>query len=111
MREEMEPIDGGRESAVQRLRIEVGELPGGARNKRGYQIGRCWQYDGSVPEGPCPLAWKVLSLWLVPLRYGDSPRPMEWSGDQVEYWGPMAEHPAVLGMGLIEGSNPVQWGA
>ena len=111
MREEMEPIDGGHESIVRRLRIAVSEPPRGTGCERGYQIGRSWQNDGSVPEGLCPLAWKVLSLWFWPLRYGGSPRPMEWLGDEVAYSGPVAEHPTVLSMRPIEGSNPVLCGA
>jgi uncharacterized repeat protein (TIGR04076 family) len=78
------------------LKIEVSELPNGSGCGRGYTIGDSWLYDGHIPEGFCPLAWNALSLWVWPLRYGGSPRAMEWPGEDVSYGCPEHEHPVVF---------------
>jgi uncharacterized repeat protein (TIGR04076 family) len=113
-KEPEEAVESGgaaQEPSVHKLRIEVSELPNGPGCERGYQLGDSWDYDGEPPEGLCPLAWKVLSLWLWALRYRGSPRPMEWTGDEVEYGCPMAEHPVVFRIQPVKALRPVRCGA
>jgi uncharacterized repeat protein (TIGR04076 family) len=90
------PQEGTATDVISKLRIEVDELPKGTGCDRGYQVGDGWEYDGSMPEDFCPLAWQALSLWVWPLRYGASPGPMEWEGESVKYNCPNADNPVVF---------------
>lgn len=96
---------------VWKLRIEVDKLPKGSGCDRGFQVGDCWDYDGEAPDDFCPLAWNALSLWVWPLRYGGSPRPMEWEGETVKYNCPAFEHPVVFHVYRLEESNQAKCGA
>jgi uncharacterized repeat protein (TIGR04076 family) len=104
-----EPIGAGRQAW--KLRIEVDELPRGVGCDRGYRVGSHWDYDGSIPEDFCPLAWNALSLWVWPLRYGASPRPMEWEGDSVRYCCPNSDNTVVFHVFRTERSEFVKGGA
>lgn len=97
--------------SVWKLRIEVDELPRGQGCDRGYTVGEHWDYDGSIPEELCPLAWQALSLWVWPLRYGASPKPMEWEGDSVKYNCPNANNPVVFHVYRTKESESVRGGA
>ncbi len=101
----------GAEPSVWKLRIEVEELSRGPGCDRGYSPGQRWDYDGSVPEDFCPLAWQALSLWVWPLRYGASPGPMEWEGDSVKYNCPNADNPVVFHVYRTQESESVRGGA
>ena len=96
---------------VWQLKIEVDELPKGPGCDRGYRVGDSWVYDGDIPEGFCPLAWNALSLWVWPLRYGGSPRPMEWEGETVKYNCPCLEHPVVFHVCRLQEACGVKGGA
>jgi uncharacterized repeat protein (TIGR04076 family) len=99
------PAGTGNGIPVWKLGIEVTELPRGPGCDRGYQAGDQWEYDGNVPGDLCPLAWHALSLWVWPLRYGASPRPMEWEGDSVSYNCPNAGNPVVFRVYRTEASE------
>lgn len=90
------PAPDGRPGGLSKLRLEVSELPRGTGCERGYQVGDSWEYDGDIPQGFCPLAWKALDLWVWALRHGGNPKPMGWASPQVEYNCPIAEHPVVF---------------
>ena len=96
---------------VWKLRIEVDELPRGPGCERGLRVGDGWDYDGEVPDGFCPLAWNALSLWVWPLRYGGSPKPMAWEGETVRYNCPDFQHPVVFHVYRTEASDQVVGGA
>jgi len=106
-----EQTDVREPKTVWKLGIEVDELPKGPGCNRDYQVGDLWDYDGDMPQGFCPLAWNALSLWVWPLRYGGSPRPMEWEGETVKYNCPNFEHPVVFHVFRTEASNRVIGGA
>ena len=99
------------ESPVLKLGIDVDDLPRGPGCDRGYAVGQHWDYDGAVPHDFCPLAWQTLSLWVWPLRYGASPRPMEWEGDSVKYNCPNADSPVVFHVYRVEESEAARGGA
>lgn len=99
------------EKTMWKLKIEVDELPKGPGCGRGYQVGDSWVYDGDIPEGFCPLAWNVLSLWIWPLRYGGSTRAMEWPDEYVKYNCPIFEHPVIFHVYRLEESSQVKCGA
>ena len=92
-------------TGVWKLKLEVSELPNGPGCQRGYQVGDSWVYDGEIPQGFCPLAWKALDLWVWALRHGGNPRPMGWTSPQVEYNCPIAEHPVVFRISPVEPST------
>ena len=102
-------IDGA--GQIWKLGIEVDEVPVGQGCDRGYRAGDSWDYDGEIPEGFCPTAWNVLSLWVWPLRYGGSPRAMEWQGDSVKYNCPNPDNPVVFHVYRTEMSDQAKGGA
>lgn len=105
------PLNNQRRETARKLKIEVDELPKGRGCERGYEVGDSWVCDGGIPQDFCPLAWNVLNLWIWPLRYGGSPRPMGWPGKEVKYNCPIHEHPVVFCIRPIGGAEQVKCGA
>jgi len=96
--QQSDPISPG----IWKLGIQVAELPRGAGCEREYQVGDSWVYDGQGLSSFCPLAWDALSLWVWVLRYGGSPRAMEWPTEEVRYSCPVAKHPVVFRLWRLE---------